>query len=133
MHTTLGGIDRVRVCVDRFGVGAGPLHRDFDRHGAFSVLIFKVNDFAVDDFSLLRFVNEVDVVTQAALVHVSNLAETGNWIVIRSEVVPGDLVTLVNHTWTFIREGDPQTLVQESHLLEAATQNLERELNRIKN
>ena len=64
MSTTLGGVDGVGVGVYRLGVGGGPLHGDFYTHAPVlaALLSGEVNDFGVDQLSLLGFVQEVHVV-----------------------------------------------------------------------
>ena len=64
MSTTLGGVDGVGVGVYRLGVGSSPLHGDFYAHAPMltALLSGEVNDFGVDQLSLLGFVQEVHVV-----------------------------------------------------------------------
>ena len=67
VHAAFGRVDGVGEGVDGGGVGGGPLHGDFDTHGAFVVFGFEVDDLVVDRVGLLRGVEVFDVVAQAVL------------------------------------------------------------------
>ena len=107
MGATFGGVDRVREGVDRFGVGGVPLHRDFDAHG----LVFGFGA-EVDDRRIrhtLRSVDMPDEVGDAALIVVGDRTN--------------DFLTVIGgNGFTFIDQGDGQTLIEEGHLLEPAGQ-----------
>ena len=80
-------------------VGVGPLHGQLERHVLFFGLRLERNDFLVNQFGLLRRVQELDVVHQAALIEVG-----------------------VFFTAALILDADLETLVQEAHLLKACAQ-----------
>src|SRR5690606_30831166 len=131
--------DRVRVGVDGLGVRGRPLHRDLDRDALLGVLGLEVDDVRVDELDLLRRVEVLDVVDEAAVVLVRDRARRrrrpgrggavrGRDAVGRRVLAAGDLVAGVEVGRALVGQGDAQALVEERHLLEARAQRLEVEL-----
>ena len=136
VSTALVGVNRVRVRVDGFLVGAGPLHRHFQAHIALSVFGFEGDNLLVHD-GLRACVEEVYVVEQAVVVTVGDSRET---LSVRVHAVEDVflLLTLFSNLVTdellaLIGQGDSQALVQERHLLETGAQSLKVELDGLEN
>ena len=136
MGTALVGVNRVRVRVDGFLVGTGPLHRHFQAHIALSVFGFEGDNLLVHD-GLRGCVEEVYVVEQTVVVTVGDGHET---ISVRAHAVEDVFLLLAlfsnlvtDELLTLIGQGDGQALVQERHLLETGAQSLKVELDGLEN
>src|SRR5699024_7066878 len=68
--STVVGVDRVGVGVNRFGVCGGPLHGHLDGHALINVFFFEGDDIIVNQLSTFGFVQVRDIVKQPVFVHV---------------------------------------------------------------
>ena len=128
VHAAFGRVDGVGEGVDGGGVGGGPLHGDFDAHGAFVVFGFEVDDLVVDRVGLLRGIEVFDVVAQAVLVAIGDGA-VALGLLVRGLLAAGDLIAFVGGELALVGQADAQALVEEGHLLEALAQGLEVEFD----
>ena len=135
MSAAFGGVDGVGVGIDGFGVSAGPLQGDFQRHRVIGVLHagLKVDDFLVDDLGFFGGIDEMHVVVQTVFVTVRHRAVPDLGRIRLPVLIPGHEIAFRSHVGAFISEGDAQSLVQESHLLETGSQGFIVKLDRFKN
>ena len=62
VSTALMSVDRVRIRVNRLRIRRRPLHRDLNRNLPVSILGLKSDHILMDQLSLLRSVQELDVI-----------------------------------------------------------------------
>ena len=135
MSAAFGGVDGVGVGIDGFGVSAGPLQGDFQRHRVIDVLHagLKVDDFLVNDLGFLGGVDEMHVVVQTVFVTVRHRAMPDLGRIRLPVLISGHEIAFRSHVGAFISEGDAQSLVQESHLLETGPQGFIVKIDSFKN
>ena len=114
MCAALSGINRVSEGVNRFGVRRGPLHGHLALDVLVRIFFLEVDDVRIDDLRLLGGVEMLDVIQQAARVHVGDAAEFLIGIFFR---ISGHLIARSGGCWPLISQGDAQILIEEGHLV----------------